>query len=324
MNKNKYFKLLLIILFTLFVHCITACSSDTIKINGEFETSIEVNTEFVDLGVSCSEKYNVITEGVVNINKTGRYEIKYKVYSEDGELVKELSRYITVVDTIPPNFDEVIKNYYAGFTYNIDDFITYSDNYNTKEKIETDFTTKTFTRPGEHLIKIKLKDSSNNETEFSKYINVNFDIDKIIKNVYKNTSGKITTTTSEGLGVYTHVKIDNKTSFAYWDNGKFHFGKQVDTSLGTYASISISTSYAELNHATIDFNVSKNSTYSSGWTYLDTTQKYTNLQIKDFESIINHLSLNETEMLNELNDNVLSVLNDFQNYMNNVLNLDIN
>jgi len=166
MNKNKYFKLLLIMFFALFIPYIMSCSSNTIKINGEFETTIEVNTEFEDLGISCPEKYSVITEGIVNVNKTGRYEIKYKVYTEDGELIKELSRYITVEDTTPPTFNEVIKNYYAGFTYNIDDFITYSDNYDTKELIETDFTTKTFTKPGEHLLKIKLKDSSNNETEF--------------------------------------------------------------------------------------------------------------------------------------------------------------
>ena len=119
-----------------------ACNSDSIKINGNFEETIEVNTEFNDLGDFCSDKYNVITEGEVNTSTIGRYQLVYKVYTTDGELVKELSRYVNVVDTTAPTYQENSSiTYYAGYTYGIEDFITYTDNYNNKTNMSNYFFT---------------------------------------------------------------------------------------------------------------------------------------------------------------------------------------
>lgn len=302
-----------------------ACNSDSIKINGNFEETIEVNTKFNDLGISCSDKYNVITEGEVNTSTIGRYQLVYKVYSTDGEFVKELSRYVNVVDTTAPTYEENSSiTYYAGYTYGIEDFITYTDNYDNKTNISTDFTQKQFTSPGNYLIKIKLKDSSNNEATFQKNVNVILDLDKLVHDVYQTQPSKISTSSPEGHGTSTQVTIDSTTSFSYWDAGSIHFIKRVQTQLGAYASIQISaTRYGSFNNANIDYLISNNSEYSVGFSSIDATKKYTTLTINSFKSTVNNLGLNETEMLNECNENLLNVLNEFQTYMTNILHLDI-
>ena len=75
-----------------------------------------------------AEQYNIIIVGEVNTSVLGRYHLLYRVYSEDGELVKELSRYVNVVDTVAPTYVEnTTTTYYAGFSYSIDDFINNYD-----------------------------------------------------------------------------------------------------------------------------------------------------------------------------------------------------
>lgn len=305
-----------------------ACNSDSIKLLGNFEETIEVNTAFTDLGISCSDKYNVITEGNVDIATIGRYQLVYKIYSKDGELVKELSRYVSVVDTTAPTFKEnTAVTYYAGYSYGINDFITYADNYDNNASISTDFTQKTFTAPGSYLITIKLKDSSNNEITFSKTINVVLDLDKLVHDIYNTQPDKIFTSSPEGHGTTTHVNIDATTSFCYWDSGSISFIKQFNLPSGNHASIQISaTQYGKFNNATISFHVTDGAhpnIYSVGFANIDATNKYTTLTISKFKSTINNIPLNETEMLADCNGHLLSVLNEFQNYMTSTLHLEV-
>ena len=329
MEKHKNISFLFIIFFTLFAGTfLCACDNNTIKIIGDFEQTVEVKTAFHDQGVSCSSDCNVITEGEVNTNIIERYQLIYKVYSKDGELLKELSRYVNVVDTTAPTYViNTSATYYAGISYNINDFISYSDNYDSKENIQTGFTNKTFTEPGNHLITIKLRDSSNNESTFSGNVNVVLDLDRTVRNVYQNNLSKITTSYPDSQGTYTHVSIDSNTSLGYRDTGYIGFIKFFDLSNGNHASIQISaTQYGKFNNATISYNVRDSfhpDVYSVGFANIDATRQYTNLTISQFTSINNNIPINEDVMLADCNATLLNVLNEFQNYMTNTLHITI-
>ena len=131
------------ILALIFALCLlfsfSACSSNENKIfiNGNVEETIEVNTTFEDKGVSYPKDLTLITDGSIDTSRLGRQQIKYKVYSSDGELVKELHRFVTVVDTTAPTYIATdTKTYYVGFNYTVNDFISeYSDNYNNQSTI---------------------------------------------------------------------------------------------------------------------------------------------------------------------------------------------
>ena len=95
-------KIIGIILIVFSVFILVSCNTnkgEPIRLNGEVSIKIEVGEEYIDRGVIYPEKYVLVTNGEVNANKLGKYEIKYSVYTDGGEIVKELFRFIEVVDT---------------------------------------------------------------------------------------------------------------------------------------------------------------------------------------------------------------------------------
>ena len=166
--KLKIFSLILVVTSLI---SFSACSlnKDNIFINGQVEETIEVNTTFIDKGVSYPNNLTLITDGEINTSILGRQEITYKIYSSDGELVKELHRFVTVIDTIAPTFVAITnKTYYVGFNYAISDFVSeYRDNYNNNSSITTSSNNFIFTTAGQHNVNITFTDSSNNSTIYA-------------------------------------------------------------------------------------------------------------------------------------------------------------
>lgn len=304
----------------------SACSfnENIIFINGDVEETIEVNTTFVDKGVSYPDDFTLITDGNINTSILGRQEIKYKVYSSDGELVKEMHRFVTVVDTTAPTYVVISnKTYYVGFNYTVDDFISeYSDNYNNKSTITISNNNFIFTSVGQHSIDITFTDSSNNSTTYTTTISAILDIEKLIYEVYK-TQANIITSGDTGIGShYTRVNISSGKSFCYYDSGSLHYLETVTTSLGTSASIQISANYGNFDNANVSFHISGvGSTYSVGFATIDATKQ--SATVNNFSSTINNLNLDTDSMLAELNQNLNTVLNNFQNYMNDTLHLEL-
>lgn len=303
-----------------------ACSSNENKIfiNGEVEETIEVNTTFVDKGVSYPNDLTLITDSNINTSILGRQEIKYKVYSSDGELVKEMHRFVTVVDTTAPNFVPISnKTYYVGFNYTIEDFISeYSDNYNNKSTISISNNHFLFRKAGHHGVDITFTDSSNNSTTYTTNINAVLDIEKLIYEVYKTQTYKISSGDT-GIGShYTHVNINSEKSFSYYDSGSLHYLETVTTNLGTSASIQISANYGDFDNASISFHISGiGSTYSVGFATIDATKQ--SATVNKFRSTINNLNLDTNSMLAELNQSLNTVLINFQSYMSDTLHLEL-
>jgi len=321
--KLKIFTLILVVTSLI---SFSACSSnkDNIFINGQVEETIEVNTTFIDKGVSYPNNLTLITDGEINTSILGRQEITYKIYSSDGELVKEMHRFVTVIDTIAPTFVAITnKTYYVGFNYAISDFVSeYSDNYNNNSSITTSSNNFIFTTAGQHNVNITFTDSSNNSTVYATSINAVLDIEKLIYEVYKNQTYKISSGDT-GIGShYTSVNISSGKSFSYYDSGSLHYLETVTTNLGTRASIQISAKYGDFDNANISFHISGNgSAYSVGFATINATKQ--SVSVNAFSSTINDLNLDANSMLIELNQSLNGVLNNFQSYMSKTLHLEL-
>jgi len=257
-------------------------------------------------------------------NVIRRQEIKYKVYSSDGVLVKEMHRFVTVVDTEAPTFVEIKdKTYYVGVNYTVDDFVSeYSDNYDKKYLIAVSEKNFVFTREGMHGVEIVFKDSSENSTVYTTNIYAILDIEKLLYEVYKDQPYMVTSGETGNGSRYTKVRIDSQKSFSYYDSGSLHYLETVTTDLGTSASIQISSKHEEFDNADISFHISGiGDSYSVGFATIYATMQSVN--IDDFRSTINGLNLEADEMLLELNQNINSALANFQDYMKNTLHLEL-
>ena len=304
----------------------SACSSNENKIfiNGNVEETIEVNTTFEDKGVSYPKDLTLITDGSIDTSRLGRQQIKYKVYSPDGELVKEMHRFVTVIDTTAPTYIATdTKTYYVGFNYTVNDFISeYSDNYNNQSTILISNNNFIFTSAGQHNVSITFTDSSNNSASYITNINAVLDIEKLIYEVYKNQTYKISSGDT-GIGShYTSVNISFGQSFSYYDSGSLHYLETVTTQLGRRASIQISANYGDFDNANISFHISGiGSAYSVGFATIDATKQ--SATVNSFRSTINDLNLDINKMIEELNLNLNAVLSNFQVYMKNTLHLEL-
>lgn len=321
-------KLVLVALSVLMLASCNGAAQEIIKINGDVEQTIEVNTTFDDLGITYPEdKYTVVTTGKVQENRLGRYEIVYSIYTKEGELIKELHRFVNVVDTTPPTFTEAQNlDFYAGFTYPATYFVSdYRDNYNDKNSIVLNPTSFTFTSPGSQEVLVSFKDTSGNTSTYSKTIEVQLDMIKLINEVYKNNKSAVSTSQYKEDETYTNVRIDSTKSLGYFQSGSIHYLETVSTSLGKSASIQISANYGSFHQASLNYHIS--STNSSNYAYgmissFDVTQE--TATISKFQLFSEHgYQVDESAALNECNQKLSSVLKNFHEYFANTLHLDL-
>ena len=318
--KRNIFLLSSLVLLAL-CSCGNNNGKEDIHLNGKVENTIEVNTVYHELGITCPDKYTVVIDGCVISTRLGRYDMTYSVYSEDGELLKELHRFVNVVDTTSPVFtpNNSISEYKVG-KYQLTDFISsYSDNYDEVVQVSQE----TFNLiPGVNQITITFTDSSGNSSTFEKSVTASLDMEKVIRDAYESQPYRVTSG-STGIGSnYVRVQIDSDTSIAYYDSGTLHYLKTVSTELGTRASIQISAEYGKFKNASVDYHISgSGSAYSVGFATIDATNK--NASASRFTSTINNLNLDTDKMLEELNTSLPNVIEAFQLYMSGTLNLEL-
>ena len=316
-------KVSLIILLSIFIICLTSCETtkNKIYIIGNVEETIEVNSTYEDKGIAYPENYTLITKGEVDATHIGKYQIIYSVYSSDGELVKEVNRFVNVVDTTAPRVIEKGEiELYAGFNYTAKDFIEYSDNYDLIPIVEP--TQICFSEEGLNDVIFEIKDSSGNKAVFSKKVDVKFDFVKLVEEVYKYSSYKITKNESMN---YTHVSIENGKSISYFGDTteSIHYLENIKTSLGNSASIQISAKYGEFNNANISFHISgtSSSVYSVANAQIDATIE--NGTISNYRLMINNLGVDSDAVLEELTANISTIVNNFQTYMTETLHIKV-
>lgn len=310
-------------LFSFFILCLAACidSKDNIYIIGKVEETIEVNSLYEDKGIAYPKEYTLITKGEVDSTNVGKYQIIYSVYSSDGELVKEVNRFVNVVDTTAPSYTEKEeKEIYIGINYTIQDFIEISDNYDSKPSVSPERIC--FNEDGLNNLVFEIEDSSGNKTTFSKKIDAKFDFVKLVEEVYKYSPFKIS---KNDEMKYTHVSIESGKSISYFGDtsNSIYYYEKVPTSLGNSASIQIHAKYGEFNNAGISFNISgvSSSVYSVADAKIDATIE--NGTISNYRLGINNLNLDSSAVFEELEKTIQMVVTNFQTYMTETLHIKL-
>ncbi len=173
-RKKKLFiviALTLIILISLFILTYLSIS---LKLIGPSELTLEVNSEYSDLGteakmLSMDLTKKVKTNGSVDTSKIGEYKISYKVFN------KKVERVVKVVDTENPKIElkgNSSVSLYQGEKYEEAGYEA-SDNYDgdLTDKVEIDSNVNT-DKVGSYEIIYKVKDSSDNEFSIKRSVEV--------------------------------------------------------------------------------------------------------------------------------------------------------
>ena len=189
----KFIKRLVLFVILILVIFLVSCNDAkdeknlNIHLIGEEEITIEVKSEYEELGIELPEKYTYDISQDIDTNVLGKQEVTYIVYNNKGNKVKELKRTINVVDTTAPTIIEAKdKTFYLGVGYTINDFIdNYYDNYDNRRNLKISQTEFIFNELGEQDVTITISDSSGNSTKFSKTINVEFNIVKQLQYEYR-------------------------------------------------------------------------------------------------------------------------------------------
>ncbi len=180
-RKKKAFIVFTLVLIILIILFALTCFSISFKLIGPSELTLEVNSEYNDLGseakllgIDLTKKIKI--DGSVDTSKIGEYKILYKLFN------KKLERVVKVVDTENPKIElkgNSSVSLYQGDKYEEAGYEA-SDNYDgdLTDKVEIDSNVNT-DKVGSYEITYKVKDSSNNE--FSVKRNVEVKEKKVVK-----------------------------------------------------------------------------------------------------------------------------------------------
>jgi hypothetical protein len=152
-----------------------------LALNGNQSVTVEVFSAYVDAGATAMDKYDgnitsrIVAGDPVNTSKVGTYTVTYNVADAAGNSAAQLTRLVTVVDTIPPvitlagNSSVTIT---AGSDY-IDAGATATDNYdgNITSRINESGYVNT-SAAGVYTITYDVTDSSGNKAEVVRTVTV--------------------------------------------------------------------------------------------------------------------------------------------------------
>mgnify|MGYP004512999625 FL=1 len=185
MNKKKILVVIAIIfiIFLLF----KSFKSPKISLNGDSEITLNLNSNFTDSGATAKYGSKDISNNITvdnngfDIGKIGSYEFKYTIkYKKKTSTV---TRIVNVIDSEKPTItlnDSAEINIAQGTKYQ-DLGATAVDNYDgdltTKISIENNIDTS---KLGKYTVNYTVKDSSGNESEVTRTVNV---VDKNSKNL---------------------------------------------------------------------------------------------------------------------------------------------
>lgn len=150
-----------------------------LELNGESEITLKYNSEYEDLGATAKYKDIDLTDKIeiendLNFEKIGEYSYTYKVkYKKQS---KEIKRTIKVIDDDKPTLKLKGREEYtlvAGNQYR-EYGATANDPYDgdLTDKIVVDTSGLDVNTPGSYNVKYSIKDSSGNETELIRKVNV--------------------------------------------------------------------------------------------------------------------------------------------------------
>ena len=212
--------------------------NDNFLLNGNNRVFISRGQTYKDDGYSfnnaLSEKLDVSVLNNVNINKVGKYEVKYTLKYKN--YYKSIVREVHVVDNEAPTInvdcdDEIfieVNKEFKGCNYTI------NDNNDTKNKIKVDISSNVdTTKIGDYTITYKAKDSNNNSSQKQITVHVRkkddlnyieISISKQRLDYYENGKLYLTTPITSGRNNRTpkgNFKVFNKATNTILKSGNY-------------------------------------------------------------------------------------------------------
>lgn len=339
MKNIKYLVLILILIFGIFlVSCddkvddIDPNIYSNIHLNGDEEITIEVKTEYEELGIDLPDEYTYEVFEDVDMNILGKQEISYLIYDEDGKMIKELKRTINVVDTTAPTIMEAKdKTFYLGVGYTINDFLyNYNDNYDNRRDLKVSQTEFMFNELGEQTVEIKITDSSNNTVTFSKAIDVKFDIVSKLKYEYRTTPSiyetQVFTNADTGertelIRVLLHVYSEYVEGLSYTHSVRYY--KRNNSLLGDYAKVEVIYDIYTKDVLPFHYEIWKDGKVVARIVFGGA--KYDNdIQVSFPGILMNETEYTVEEMAEEARLYLADVINSFRDYVRDVLHFEVN
>lgn len=220
----KYLKIMvvLLVLLTLF-GCI---AKEKVFLNGDVSHTHEINTEYVDQGVSTPEGYTVLVEGTVNVAVLGQNILIYTILDNEGITIKTFTRVVNVIDTTAPTFDPIETLNIEVYEFSDVDWETYVKELSDNSNLEITLTIEEdvdFNTLGAYVVLIKATDTSDNE--FARTFNVNV-VDTTAPSVVFNTDFIYVFNASDAKMIINEV-VDN-----YYDKNQLVISNNIDDIIG--------------------------------------------------------------------------------------------
>ena len=235
-NRNKRVlrnRVILSLLLILIVILIISFCKTNLKLNGERNVKVAVNTEYIESGAKATKIFKNLSddikiEGNVDTSKCGIYDINYVLYSKDGKEIKRVARKVEVYDDIVPELKlKGEKNITVYQNREYDD-----PGYSAIDNYDGDITDKVSVEGkvdvgnlGEYTLNYVVKDSSGNETTVKRIVKV-VKLEKTLENglpvlmyhfFYDETKG------TDGVdGNFTEVKAFEE-QMKYLSENNFYF-----------------------------------------------------------------------------------------------------
>lgn len=220
----KIFKMMIVlsILLTLF-----GCKAkEEVFLNGDVSQTHEINTEYVDLGVSTPDGYTVVVEGSVNVAALGQNILIYTILDDEGITIQTFTRIVNIVDTIAPAFNPIETLDIEVYEHRDINWESYVKELNDNSGLEITLTIEEdvdYNTLGTYMVSIKAADTSNNE--FSRTFNVNV-VDTTPPTVVFNTDFIYVFNASDSKMIINEV-LDN-----YYDKDQLVVSNNLDDIIG--------------------------------------------------------------------------------------------
>ena len=220
----KFLKIIVVfsILFTLF-----GCEpKEEVFLNGEVSLIHEVNTEYVDQGITIPEGYTAVVEGTVNVTVLGQNILKYTILDNEGVTIKTFTRVVNIIDTIAPTFDPIETLDLEVYEFSDINWESYVKELNDNSNLEITLTIEEdvdFDTLGTYTVLIKATDTSYNE--FSRTFNVNV-VDTTAPTVIFDTNFIYV------FNVSDPKKIINEVTDNYYDKNQLVVSNNLDDIIG--------------------------------------------------------------------------------------------
>ena len=316
------------ITFLFFLIFLVGCSLDSrIVLNGEVVETIEVYSDYVDLGVSVPDGYTVLIDGTPNTYRLGENTITYTVLDENGETSKELTRIVNVVDTISPIITVSENNIvYIGLENRTDLFCAVEDNYSSQNNIIVTSNideVKPNNEEGIFEISITAEDSSGNQTTEVFSLNFILDYFTIIEHIEAYSDGIRGIVYSDYNDAY-RIDFSNGNYVSIDENDKFLLFHHYSGSFGT-GYIFLRGNLQDLTSIDISISIPE-SVADESWAMMysfDISQIYT-----EFDTVFDYYDdvaeKPESQAITFFNEELLITIEEFQTFYEEVLGLTLN